>query len=364
MWKEEATRKIHRLSQVSFVSGLLSIALLLSLCSTLTSDWRGIIFLALISVVLIAFVTHSISKDMAKEEELLLLTPPVSVKDLKRIREILSSIQSERPKFEKQLADAKIALATKINSIAYSPNKETRILPQDIHAVELIEYSEMYQNTLVRIKVKAEQAVREILIVFNIMPPGLEVREFHTIEVQQTKITIKTSKGMFEFPIIASKSPQAQDAIEVLNFLSILFTEYAGPSQSELDKIDKLSGIEFEKYIIGVLKEHGYAVSLSGKSGDLGVDILAEKNDIKYAIQCKRQGSMVSRRAVSDAVAGMQHYNCDQAVVITNNRFSPGAKQLAKSNDCILIDREMLSKILSIESGKSQDVVGQVAKQT
>ena len=51
----------------------------------------------------------------------------------------------------------------------------------------------------------------------------------------------------------------------------------------------------------------------------------------------------VSRRAVSDAVAGMYHYGCNKAMVITNNYFSPGAITLARSTGCILIDRNILA---------------------
>jgi restriction system protein len=118
-----------------------------------------------------------------------------------------------------------------------------------------------------------------------------------------------------------------------------------------------MSGIEFEKHIAEVLKDNDYAVEQLGGSGDLGVDIIAEKRGLKYAIQCKRQESMVSRRAVSDAVAGMQHYACDQAVVITNNTFSPGAMQLAKSTSCILIDGKTLSRIMEQRPGEGMDVL-------
>ncbi|MBV8101041.1 MAG: restriction endonuclease, partial [Verrucomicrobia bacterium] len=81
-----------------------------------------------------------------------------------------------------------------------------------------------------------------------------------------------------------------------------------------------------------------------GASGDLGVDLIASKGQDRIAIQVKRYGGTVSRRAISDAVAGMQHYRCNQAMVITNSRFTPGAITLAKSTQCSLIDRDELVK--------------------
>ncbi|MCZ7583666.1 MAG: restriction endonuclease [Deltaproteobacteria bacterium] len=61
---------------------------------------------------------------------------------------------------------------------------------------------------------------------------------------------------------------------------------------------------------------------------------------MKYAVQVKRYtGQKVSRRAVSDAVAGKAHYGCTHAMVVTNSTFTPGARLLAGSTGCELIDR-------------------------
>jgi len=46
-------------------------------------------------------------------------------------------------------------------------------------------------------------------------------------------------------------------------------------------------------------------------------------------------------------VAGMQHYRCTKAMVITNNYFTPGAETLARSTGCLLVDRDTLAKWIS-----------------
>lgn len=107
--------------------------------------------------------------------------------------------------------------------------------------------------------------------------------------------------------------------------------------------LDHLDGPAFERYVARLLEQRGYRVQHTGRSGDLGVDLIAEKAPYRYAIQVKRQDDPVSRRAVSDAVAGKQHYGCNAAMVITNNFFSPGAKQLARSTGCRLVDRATLA---------------------
>ena len=112
----------------------------------------------------------------------------------------------------------------------------------------------------------------------------------------------------------------------------------------QIANIDTMTGVEFERYLKEVLTNRGYSVSMTDVSGDLGVDLVASRGDERIAIQVKRHNTKISRRAVSDAVAGMHHYNCNKAMVVTNNYFSPGAVALAESTDCTLVDRDILAK--------------------
>lgn len=111
-----------------------------------------------------------------------------------------------------------------------------------------------------------------------------------------------------------------------------------------LANIDYMDGLDFEHYISKILNSKGYRAEVTRASNDYGVDIVAIDKDDKYSIQVKRYNTNVSRRAVSDAVAGKSIYNCNKAMVITNSYFSNGAIELAKSTSCILIDRDQLSK--------------------
>ena len=112
----------------------------------------------------------------------------------------------------------------------------------------------------------------------------------------------------------------------------------------KLSDIDNMDGIEFEHYISRLLKHREFKAEVTKASGDLGVDVIAQKNDLKYAVQIKRYNEPVSRRAVSDAVAGKYHYGCNAAMVVTNNYFTEGAKELAQSTGCELVDRETLTE--------------------
>jgi restriction system protein len=112
----------------------------------------------------------------------------------------------------------------------------------------------------------------------------------------------------------------------------------------QIANIDSMTGIEFEQYLQKLLTNQGYSVNVTQASGDLGVDLIASRDGDKIAIQAKRYSTNVSRRAISDAVAGMYHYGCNKAMVITNSYFSPGAVTLAESTDCILINRDTLAE--------------------
>lgn len=120
-------------------------------------------------------------------------------------------------------------------------------------------------------------------------------------------------------------------------------------TELELEKIDAMSvsGYEFEKYITKLLEKHGYKTETTQASNDNGVDVIAiNKDGVRYAIQCKCYSSTVGNGAVQEVSAGMNIYNCQVAVVITNNYFTSAAKKLAEANKVLLWDRDVLEKLI------------------
>lgn len=109
---------------------------------------------------------------------------------------------------------------------------------------------------------------------------------------------------------------------------------------------DALSGLEFEKYCAELLSLNGFQnVNLTKSSGDHGIDILAEKHGITYAIQCKCYSNTVGNAAVQQALSGKKIYNCDIAVVLTNRLFTPQAKEEANILGVKLWDRYILKEL-------------------
>lgn len=108
---------------------------------------------------------------------------------------------------------------------------------------------------------------------------------------------------------------------------------------------DKMNGYEFEEYAAGYLKRNGYSkVTVTKASRDFGVDLIAKKHRTNYAVQCKLYQGKVGNSAIQEAVAGKSYYDCDEAMVITNSVFYPGAIVLAKANDVTLIDGTQLKR--------------------
>ena len=113
-------------------------------------------------------------------------------------------------------------------------------------------------------------------------------------------------------------------------------------------EMDTLNGKEFEKYCADILENIGFVnVSVTPGSGDYGIDILAEKEKLIFGFQCKCYSSSIGVKAVQEVSSGSIYYNCDRAVVITNNYFTPAAINMAKRIGVILWDRNELENLLN-----------------
>jgi len=118
--------------------------------------------------------------------------------------------------------------------------------------------------------------------------------------------------------------------------------------------VDSMDGLAFERYIAALLKRQGYTNVKLTERYDLGVDIIADKNGVRWGIQVKRYSGLVKALAVRQVVTGLRKYGCDRAMVITNSSFSRVATELAESNDCILVTRKELARWIGSKTGSIQ----------
>ena len=95
-----------------------------------------------------------------------------------------------------------------------------------------------------------------------------------------------------------------------------------------------MDGYQFEEQCAIILKrKHFSKIEVTKSSGDQGVDIIACKHRKKYGIQCKYYTYPVGNKAVQEAYAGANFYDCDKVIVMTNTTFTRSAIELAEKLD-------------------------------
>lgn len=119
------------------------------------------------------------------------------------------------------------------------------------------------------------------------------------------------------------------------------------PRRYSIARVDAMEGHEFEHFTADLLRKLGYQrVEVTRGSGDQGVDVLAEKDGIKYAFQCKCYSSDLGNKPVQEVHAGKYIYQCHVGVVITNRYFTQGAKDAARATGILLWDRDKLREMM------------------
>jgi len=118
----------------------------------------------------------------------------------------------------------------------------------------------------------------------------------------------------------------------------------------DVRSLDEIEGHEFEHYCAELLKKRGFEeVSVTKGSGDYGVDVLAEKDGVTYAIQCKAYTTPVGVKAVQEACAGREFYDRMVGAVLTNQYFTKPAVEAAKKLKILLWDRGYLDSMIEEE---------------
>lgn len=110
-----------------------------------------------------------------------------------------------------------------------------------------------------------------------------------------------------------------------------------------METIDTMDGCEFEQFCAELLERCRFQnIHVTKSSGDQGVDIIAIKDGVRYAFQCKRYSSKLGNSAVQQVNTGKNFYLCQIGVVITNSYFTRGAEEAARRVGVELWDRATL----------------------
>lgn len=122
--------------------------------------------------------------------------------------------------------------------------------------------------------------------------------------------------------------------------------------RSGIADIDKMDGVQFEKYLGYLFQAQGYKTQVTKAAGDYGADLLLQMDGKKIVVQAKRYSKNVGIKAVQEAQAAIAHYGASEAWVVTNSDYTAAAYDLAKSNRVRLINREaLIEMILAVNPG-------------
>ena len=113
------------------------------------------------------------------------------------------------------------------------------------------------------------------------------------------------------------------------------------------DAFEDMDGHEFEYFCADLLEQRGFVeVEVTRGSGDYGIDILAEKDGVTYAVQCKRYTAPVGVKAIQEAYAGRDYYDRMVGAVMTNQYFTAPAVEAAKKLKILLWDGSYVESMM------------------
>jgi restriction system protein len=160
------------------------------------------------------------------------------------------------------------------------------------------------------------------------------------VERFQKRVVLEDISDREQFKILLERDPNL-----VLAIVDELVEEPQGPAADEPRYHADMQGHEYESFVGGRLRLHGWQVTRTPTTGDQGVDLVAERGGIRVAIQCKRSQSAIGNSAVQEANAGAVHYECPLAAVVSDAPFTPAARRLAKTTRVALLHHEQLSSL-------------------
>lgn len=108
---------------------------------------------------------------------------------------------------------------------------------------------------------------------------------------------------------------------------------------------------EFEVFCAETLRAYGWTVARTPLAHDQGVDVIAEKNGVRVVLQCKLYSNPVGNKAVQEIAAGRAHQQAHYGAVVTNNSYTPSARQLATTNGIWLLHFTDLPQLEAIVRG-------------
>lgn len=114
-----------------------------------------------------------------------------------------------------------------------------------------------------------------------------------------------------------------------------------------LTGVDTMNDEKFLQYAADLLRVQGYAVHKAVQSRNPRIDLLLNRGKAGVACRVQRRGRRIGMKVVTEALAGMEAYGCERAMVVTPQQFTFPARILARRKRCVLIDRLGLANLVT-----------------
>lgn len=228
--------------------------------------------------------------------------------------------------------------------------KEKRNLTRKINEnKKMLEKSESLSESIHSLEERKLQLEKNVAKLYKATELTLNIKDLEKkVFLLKSEVeTLEETRNKTEKDLNDLKENKALLINEIDN-LNMNKDEISDNNLFSIEYIDSLKdGLAFENYFAKLLDKLGfYDIKITNGSGDFGIDVLASNDNILYGFQCKLYSSAVGNAAIQEAYSGKTHYNCNVAVVVTNNYFTEQACVQAKETRVLLWDRKTLIKKL------------------
>ncbi|MET7951871.1 restriction endonuclease [Micromonospora sp. NPDC005324] len=130
-------------------------------------------------------------------------------------------------------------------------------------------------------------------------------------------------------------------------YLKVVKARRLAECERNIAVTDSMTGTEFEHFIARLMRRSGFRrVAVSGKSGDMGCDVVGYAPDgRKVVVQCKRYSSKLTSPDVQwFAGTARDIHRADVPLLVTTAHVTNPARDVAKLCNITLVDRTLLSQ--------------------
>jgi len=87
---------------------------------------------------------------------------------------------------------------------------------------------------------------------------------------------------------------------------------------------------EFEEVTAEIFRQKDYKAKVTGKTGDLGIDVILSKNGEKIGMQCKHYKDPIGPSMIREFVGALEGEGLKKGFFVTTSHFTSGAKEAAQ----------------------------------